>query len=120
MEEKDNLELERQRIELERQKLELERQKLEFEKTVDSKALNTNELFGKSPNIAAVVLALISLVSVFLPWISSPGGSINMLNEEFVRGVGPFGYFCILISLGMTVMSFFRFKFTFRQYCATL
>lgn len=113
MEEKDNLELERQRIELERQKLELERQKLEFEKTVDSKALNTNELFGKSPNIAAVVLALISLVSVFLPWISSPGGSINMLNEEFVRGVGPFGYFCILISLGMTVMSFFRFKFAF-------
>lgn len=113
MEEKENLELERQRIEIERQKLELERQKLEFEKTVDSKAINTNELFGKSPNVAAVALAFISLVSVFLPWISSRGGSLNMLNEEFVRGVGPFGYFCILISLGMTIMSFFRFKYAF-------
>lgn len=113
MEEKDNLELERQRIEIERQKLELERNKLEFEKTVDSQKSGNTTMFGKSPNIAAVALACISLVSVFLPWISSLGGSLNMLNEDFVRGVGPFGYFCILISLGMTIMSFFRFKFAF-------
>lgn len=114
MEEKDNLELERQRIELERQKLELERQKLEFEKTVDSKAPNTKELFGKSPNIAAVVLALISLISIFLPWISvSYSGSFNLVSEGFVRAFGPFGYLIILISLGMITMSFFRFKYAF-------
>jgi hypothetical protein len=111
--EKDDLELERQRIELERQKLELERQKLEFEKTIDSAKNNKTEMFGKSPNIASIVLALISLVSIFLPWISSFGGSFNMLSDGFVKFIGPYGYFCILISLGMIVMSFMRFKFAF-------
>lgn len=111
--EKDDLELERQRIELERQKLELERQKLEFEKTIDSTKNSKSEMFGKSPNIASIVLALISLVSIFLPWVSSPGGSYNMLSEGFVKVIGPYGYFCILFSLGMIVMSFMRFKFAF-------
>jgi hypothetical protein len=111
--EKENLELERQRIEIERQKLELERQKLEFEKNIDSQKSRNTDLYGKSPNIAAVILALISLISLFLPWVSSIGGSLNMLNEGFVSFIGPFGYFCILISLGMTVMSFLRFKYSF-------
>jgi hypothetical protein len=111
--EKDDLEIERQRIELERQKLELERQKLEFEKTIDSTKNSQPAMFGKSPNIVAIIMALISLISIFLPWISSPGGSYNMLSEGFVKVIGPYGYFCILLSLGMIVMSFMRFKFTF-------
>jgi hypothetical protein len=111
--EKDDLEIERQRIELERQKLELERQKLEFEKTIDSTKNNHAAMFGKSPNIAGIVLGLFALVSVFLPWISSFRGSLNMLSDGFVKFIGPYGYFCVLISLGMIVLSFMRFKYAF-------
>jgi len=112
--ENEQFEIERQKLELERQKLELERQKLEFEQlSTSKKETKVENSIKKPPNVFAIILAVLVLMSLFLPWIAAYGGSTNVLDPDFVRSVGPYGYVFLLLSIGMIVLSYLRHKLAF-------
>ncbi len=63
-------------------------------------------------NIAAIIFGSLMLISLFLPWISGKfGGEINALDSKFNQLVGPFGYICLIASLGAIVSLFIRIRY---------
>lgn len=77
---------ERERLEIEKQKLELEKQKLEFEKEkLQSQKENSIEpIKSKGINVVAIVLGIISILTVFLPWVKgNSSGSASVLGHDY-------------------------------------
>ncbi|MEI8202379.1 MAG: hypothetical protein WCH34_05170 [Bacteroidota bacterium] len=79
----------------------------------DNIGINNKYLHNGNINISAIVLAALMLISLFLPWISSEfGPSINALNSYFNQLVGPYGYLCLLLSIGSITALIFKFRYS--------
>ena len=77
--EKERLEIEKQKLELEKQKLEFEKEKLQAQKEISSEPQKS-----KGINIVAIIFGVLSILSVFLPWVKGhSSGSVSALGHDY-------------------------------------